>query len=276
VPPFLRPSSFLVDPETETDRAAIYLDNTFRLLREDMLHEMREEIARLSKGKQARRGFSINGLTLVGVHTGVSGRRSMAALKLQYNGVLPQLADKKFDAASRKKYLEEDERGKKLLRNGSLTCLILDDQVTAFPVLIRDEELLSQSNAVFLIQITDKRIILDVLLRLKTATTVKLVQIDVAIFAYEPVLLALQNIKDIPFAEELLHWKEESWTKEVSLTAKLRLRVEELIQIPKMDLSKAHHLDTTDGKPIVLDSAQMQSLIAGLTQRVSLIQGPPG
>jgi hypothetical protein len=279
VPPFLRPSSFLVDPETETNRAAIYLDNTFRLLREDMLYEMREEIARWSKGRQARRGFSINGLTLVGVHTGVAGRRSMAALKLQYNGILPQLADKKLglkDVASRKNYLLQDGRGKKLLRNGSLTCLILDDRVTAFPVLVRDEDLLSQSKAIFLIQITDKRIILDVLLRLKAASTVKLVQIDVAIFAYEPVLLALQNIKDIPFGEELLNWKEGSQVNQAGLTAMLQTRVAELRRYPKLDLSKADHLDITGGKPIVLDGAQMVSLIAGLTQQVSLIQGPPG
>ena len=42
--PFLRLSVALDDPHTEGTREALYLDNQFRLLREDMIYEMREEL----------------------------------------------------------------------------------------------------------------------------------------------------------------------------------------------------------------------------------------
>jgi len=44
-PAFLHPSAQLEDPETEDTCMAMYLDNQSRLLREDMLYEMREERA---------------------------------------------------------------------------------------------------------------------------------------------------------------------------------------------------------------------------------------
>ena len=48
---FLRPSSWLDDPATENNRLATYLDNQFRLLREDMIAEMREEV-QIALGKK--------------------------------------------------------------------------------------------------------------------------------------------------------------------------------------------------------------------------------
>jgi hypothetical protein len=41
---FLRPSSWLEDPATEKNRVAMHFDNQFRLLREDMVAELREEV----------------------------------------------------------------------------------------------------------------------------------------------------------------------------------------------------------------------------------------
>src|SRR6266478_10043244 len=52
--PFLRTTYFLDDPNTVDDRISIYLDNQFRLLREDMLSEMREEL-KVALGKTKRR-----------------------------------------------------------------------------------------------------------------------------------------------------------------------------------------------------------------------------
>jgi hypothetical protein len=41
--PFLRTSEFIEDPESKPSPAHMHLDNQFRLLRKDMLCEMREE-----------------------------------------------------------------------------------------------------------------------------------------------------------------------------------------------------------------------------------------
>ena len=56
---FLRPRSVLDDPITEPNRDSMHLDNQFRLLREDMVREMREEL-QIAPGKYKKQG-SIEG-----------------------------------------------------------------------------------------------------------------------------------------------------------------------------------------------------------------------
>ena len=56
---FLRPRNFLDDPITEPNRDSMHLDNQFRLLREDMVREMREEL-QIAPGKYKKQG-SIEG-----------------------------------------------------------------------------------------------------------------------------------------------------------------------------------------------------------------------
>ncbi|OBZ78261.1 NFX1-type zinc finger-containing protein 1 [Grifola frondosa] len=74
--PVLRPSSVLEDPETEDDRVAIYLDNQFRLLREDMIYEMREELQiALGNKKRKHRGFVVEDLVLLDIFCGPDARR---------------------------------------------------------------------------------------------------------------------------------------------------------------------------------------------------------
>jgi hypothetical protein len=61
----LRRSTFLDDPATEHNRIALHLDNQFRLLREDMLSEMKEELHIATGGKKGHhRGVKIKGLIL--------------------------------------------------------------------------------------------------------------------------------------------------------------------------------------------------------------------
>ncbi|KAG2080046.1 uncharacterized protein F5147DRAFT_591816, partial [Suillus discolor] len=75
-PPFIRPSSVLEDPDGEATRTADYLDNTFRLLREDMLYEIREELQTAIGQKKGRhRGVTIDGVTLIGVYSGADDRK---------------------------------------------------------------------------------------------------------------------------------------------------------------------------------------------------------
>ena len=48
---FLRPSNWLENPTTENNRLAMRLDNQFRLLREDFVGELREEV-QIALGKR--------------------------------------------------------------------------------------------------------------------------------------------------------------------------------------------------------------------------------
>jgi hypothetical protein len=273
-PPFIRRSSALADPETETIRAAMYLDNQFRLLREDMLHEMREEVQLLTGSKKGRnnRGLAVDGLALLDVYYGPEGKRCKWGLTLQCKDDLPQLKGQN-GAKERKAFLMDNSQGKKILKHQSLACLVVDDKVLAFPTIHRDEELLAQERPIIVLQFGGARGITKVLLKLKIAKNIKLVQIDTAIFSYEPVLTALQQIKDLPLSRELLFWKEGSTVDLVRHSSKMESVVQRIQRDPSQDLC-SYLIGLS--KSIILDTAQGASLLSGLTQTVSLIQGPPG
>ncbi|KIJ07536.1 hypothetical protein PAXINDRAFT_139878, partial [Paxillus involutus ATCC 200175] len=82
-PPFIRPAAVLEDPKAVDSRVADYLDNTFRMLREDMIYEMREELQiALGKKPGKHRGLHINGLSMIDVHTGSQDRGTRWGLML--------------------------------------------------------------------------------------------------------------------------------------------------------------------------------------------------
>lgn len=61
-----RRPSYLDDPEGKKARVADYLDNTFRLLRDDMMHELKEDTDTALKKKQRRqRGLIFDGIKAV-------------------------------------------------------------------------------------------------------------------------------------------------------------------------------------------------------------------
>jgi len=271
--PFFRPSSALDDPETLSVRTALYLDNQFRLLREDMLYEMREEMNMVlgSKNGKSGRALVIDGLTVFGVHCGSEGRRCKWGLTLKCHGDLPQLKGKS-DSKKRKAYLKDDHQGKKVLKNQSLVCLLVDGQVSAFPTINRDEELLAKEPPIIVLQLDGDKSITKTLLELKSARKIKLVQINTAVFSYQPVLSALQNIRDLPLSREIVFWEDGSAVEFVEHSSKMESLVQRLQNHPRQDLK--NYLGSS--KSIVLDQAQAVSLLSGLTQTVSLIQGPPG
>ncbi|KAG1844511.1 P-loop containing nucleoside triphosphate hydrolase protein [Suillus subalutaceus] len=85
-----------------------------------------------------------------------------------------------------------------------------------------------------------------------------------------PVLKALQKTQVIPLSEELLFWKDGNIIGSAAVTAARVTRP--LAMNPSMDLKRLLELSSS----IVLDKSQAASLLAGLTQKLSLIQGPPG
>jgi hypothetical protein len=105
---------------------------------------------------------------------------------------------------------------------------------------------------------------------LKGINPVDYIQVDTPFFAYEPVLHCLQDMNDIPLAQFLLGTTPDEVSQtavavDSALVDELRAKGSQIIQ---------SRLKTD--QPIILDQSQMDSLIAGLGQSVSLIQGPPG
>ncbi|KAH7925247.1 P-loop containing nucleoside triphosphate hydrolase protein [Leucogyrophana mollusca] len=267
--PFLRPSAALEDPETESTRLADYLDNTYRLLREDMIYEMREELQiALGKKKGKHRGLVVEGLTLIDIHCGTPDRRSRWAIVLQCHGDLWQF--KKVPEKDRRSFLTHDYHGSKILKHQSLACIIVDGEVAAFATVNRVEDLLAKKPPVIVLHLEGEATTTRALLKLKVARHIKLIQIDTAIFAYEPVLKAIQHTQEVPLSQEILFWKEGDLLESPS-TMPARI-IQSVAQNPSQDLQSL--LGTP--KSIKLDESQTASLLSALTQKVSLIQGPPG
>jgi hypothetical protein len=126
---------------------------------------------------------------------------------------------------------------------------------------------------VIVLQFEGEASTIKTLLKLKKShhPKIKLIQIDTAIFSYEPVLKALQSMRSMPLSSELLCWSPTSTVEPPTYTLPIAI-VQAIKSDPRQDLSTL--LRTP--KPILLDNSQVLSLLAGLTQKVSLIQGPPG
>jgi hypothetical protein len=281
---FLRPSSWLEDPVTEANRLATHLDNQFRLLREDMVAELREEVQiALGKKNGKHRGFVIDGLVLRGLYfqrdddddedAEIRRRRRKDylwvpwALTFECKSDLWQFKGCE-DAKSREAHLKDNPR---FLRHQSLTCLVADGEVIAFPSIVRDEKLLARERPTLVLRFDNgKQGITNALMRVPKAKHVKLIHIDTAVFAYEPVLTALQQKHFLPLEREILFFKK-------GMVVDPPLHQPKTI-VATIEAAPTQNLQRLLGtpEPICLDRAQSDALINALSQRVALIQGPPG
>ncbi|VDC00511.1 unnamed protein product [Peniophora sp. CBMAI 1063] len=268
-PPFLL-RALELEAIPEDSRPAAHLENQFRLLREDMKYELLDELEKLQGRRKGNRAFTIEGLRLHGVKGSEGARdRNISPWGLQLECVEDLPFFRRDQPQDRKAYLTKEKR---LLKHRSLACLIVDNEIVAFPTVHRDEELLARALPVIVLILEGETAIMQTLLKLRTAdpATVRLLQVETAVFAYEPVLKALQRMSAPALSEELFLW-EEGLPTEAPPHLPDRI-VASLQKDPHQDLAPL--LGSPD--KIILDSAQSTSLLAALTQRVSLIQGPPG
>ncbi|KAH0541822.1 hypothetical protein FGG08_003705 [Glutinoglossum americanum] len=271
-PPFLRFLQTVENHQPEDTRFAVHLDNQFRLLREDMLGELREELKiALGRKKGRHRGIVIDGLTPIGVDFGNfpnGGRRHQPwGLKLRCKVDFNRLFRVRLDPGKHKAYLKDHPN---TFKHQSLACLIIDEEVVAFPTIIRNEDLLTQVPPVIILQLLGDTSALKTLVRLKAAKTVKLVQIDTAVFSYEPFLQRLQEVKRLSLVDELLLWNPSRPMEGPPL-----IPAQVVAYMKSSENGNLQQLLDTE-EPIELDESQSASLLMSLTQRVSLIQGPPG
>ena len=267
-PPFLRPSIMLEDPGTESNRVGIHLDNQFRLLREDMLYEMREELdVALGRKKGHHKGVKIDGLSVKEIDLGLPKKRTKWALVCVCKKDLPQL--KGLEEKERRKFLDEK---KNFFKHQSLACLLAGKEILAFPTINRDETRLAKNPPEIVLQFENTEGTRFALRKLKRENDIKLIQIDTAVFAYEPILKGLQQANNLPLSSELLLWKKGDILEEIPMANQATIIIDALREDPHANLKRL--LRTSSD--IRLDASQAQSLISGLTQKVSLIQGPPG
>lgn len=265
--PFYRRADAVQSIESEK-RGPIHLDNQFRLLREDFLGELRNDFQIATGQKKGRRRTILENLQFVDIDCGPTSKRKPCSLKLRVRDDIPQLRNVK-GVNNRKAHLS-DRANKNLMKHQSFGCLISNGNIVAFASVERDEDLLAQQPAVVMLHIADVESLGKVLLVCKYKADLRFVQVDTAVFAYEPILKCLQSMTELPLQEQLVGL-QPGICEQLSQARPLSI-------IDDIRINSQNDLQSILGasKSVRLDVAQAESLLAGLERKLSLIQGPPG
>jgi hypothetical protein len=263
--PFYRRGDAVDSVETQR-KSLFHLDNQFRLLREELLGALRDDFQIAIGKKRGKRKLILCDLEFNGVDCGWNNRRQPCSVKLQCNSDIPQLANLK-NTTARRNFIREN---KNVLKHQSFGCLINGEDIVAFANVERNEDLLAQQPPVIVLRIGEHQSFNKVLLISKFSSNLQFVQVDTAFFAYEPILKCLQTMREIPLQAQLLDLFPGS---NESLSG---IEPTDVVNnIRSNSNSDLRSILGTD-KSVELDTAQVESLVAGLTKKVSVIQGPPG
>lgn len=256
------------------DRARTYLGWLFRLLREDMLAELREDLqAAWGQTKRKRRPISFSSLTLLGGSNAGNPnppRRHPSTsrpylLDLHCGTELQYLVD--WPEEKKTKFLDNP---KAVFKHNSFGALCVGSNVIAFGNMMKNNVALGKGQFGF--QVSG-------LVGLKNAVEaltgsqrdkIKLFVVDTPTFAYEPILRRLQDITELPLEDQLLDPKADKTA--VEQLAPMKALVEGLQSA--LDSRKVVTLKSSFN--LRLGGAQLESTINGLTSSLALIQGPPG
>lgn len=255
-----------------TRRPGAHLDNQFRLLREDMLGELREDLQVALGKKKGRKAAQILGdLRFVGIDTGDDKRGRFCTVLFSCHSGLELLSGKPPE--KRKKLLADNRR---FLSHQSFGALCGDSHIVAFAFLIRDEDKLAQKDPVVSLQFTNSNALARALNALRSTTNLRFVLVDTPVFAYQPVLECLQNLVEMPLNGELLRLEtDQDEAESVSSCVKSPTVLQYVQQFEQL-LSEESPRFSMDGKRFNLDRSQMLSVLHALQSKVGLIQGPPG
>ncbi|KAF9647223.1 hypothetical protein BDM02DRAFT_3188145 [Thelephora ganbajun] len=243
----------------------VCVENQFRLLREDLVRDTRENVqVALGNKKGKRIGELITGLLLTDIYTDEKSKWGLA-FTCSYD--LKPFFSSAIDYEDRRDRLEKD---RKFLRDRSFACLLSGNEIVAFVTIIRDIDLLAQKPPVIAVRLGERTVVKDALYQLKRSPSVSLAQISTPLFAYEPVLRSLQAMQPIRFLRSgtLLEKPHRPQTSVGELSGTDQGSIPDLIR--KLEMT------TNSKKNITLDNAQMDAFTCGLTQKVALVQGPPG
>ncbi|KAI1412142.1 P-loop containing nucleoside triphosphate hydrolase protein [Hypoxylon sp. FL1857] len=249
---------------TDADRTLNHLDNQFRLLREDMLAEMREDLKCMKSGskKPSWKNMVIRNLTLEALDKQAMSNDRPCTLILKCENDILQMEGASIEV--RKKELQKTPT---FLKHQSFGCIMKDGTLLAFATLDRNEDQLSLQPPRLCLQVIGADMLGEVFTALRGGT-VDFLLASTPIFAYEPILERLKRKTDIELGEDILvHSKEprESTIQPVSM-------IEALERSSRSDLQQL--LQTT--KQINLDPSQVTAIINGLKYETCQIQGPPG
>lgn len=249
-------------------RIAAHVDNQFRLLREDMLSVLRDDIQVARGTKKGRRSaFRLGGLSLARISC-VS--TDMKRLRPCTVGVTAKSGLDRLQGLSKEDIKAFLKNNPTFVKHNAFGCLLRGTEIVAFATIERNFDDLMSTPPVVMLRILGEEAVKKAILFLKIYDDVEFLVVDTPTFAYEPILKCLQERTEFPLTEELFLYENNDPVKESSLAP--QAVINELNDPYRRNIQ--HILETK--QPITLDPSQLESLLAGLTQRVSLIQGPPG
>ena len=247
-------------------RIATHLDNQFRLMREDMLSELRDDIQiALGKKKGQRFATLLAKLSIVNILCGDNKRVRSCSLAISCEQGLDALSGRTLE--DRKVFLKENRN---YLRHNSFGCLMRNEEIIAFATLDQNEDKLASSPLVIVLRILGEGAMKKTLISFKAYHNIQFLLVDAPVFAYEPILRCLQDRTDVPLSQELVEFTQGDTPVPSNIIPDA---VIQSIQTAGND-----NIQNVIGtqKPISLDLSQLRSFVSGLSQRLSLIQGPPG
>ncbi|KXX80997.1 Helicase required for RNAi-mediated heterochromatin assembly 1 [Madurella mycetomatis] len=273
--PYYQTAREIVDIEEER-RPAAHLDNQFRLLREDMVAELREDIQVAVGSKKGKRtSLILGGFVPFGIDIGdqTTGRYKRCSLLVQCYTGLNFL--QKLEPAARKRCLQDQPQ---LLRHQSFGVICRGKEILGFAFVDRDVDNLAKSPPVVSLQFTDDYGLGNTLLALTLSgkETVQFILVGTPVFAYEPVLFGLQRMTDVPLLDLLVNPPSAS-TIRFEIPPRLRPLAAKLESAGRnVGTSGVVGLEITSGPKVEVDESQLTALLLALGCPVSLIQGPPG
>ena len=247
-------------------RIAAHLDNQFRLLREDMISELRDDIQIARGQKKGRRSVTLlRGLIMRGVRCNDGSRLKPFALSLACQKGLNPLYS--YTPADRKAYLLENRQ---FLKHQAFGCFLHAGDIIAFGNVERDVDKLCLDPPEVVIRILGDSALKKALMSFKLYKDIEFLMVDAPVFAYEPILRCLQDKTDLTLAKDLLEYSPSDTATQSNLVPS---SIQDELAAAG-DNNIQHVLGTQE--PVQLDSSQLISFLSGLKQSVSLIQGPPG
>ncbi|EXK43736.1 hypothetical protein FOXG_04472 [Fusarium oxysporum f. sp. lycopersici 4287] len=273
-PPYLQRLGEVFDTPMET-RSQSYRDWLFRLLREDMLSELREDLqVAMSQKKSKRRPVALGQLRLVGINADHDIETKHIPPYTLYVACQQGISfPNKLPKGGKKAFIEES---KNFMKHDSFGALCCNGTIIAFGSLVRDVTNLLKTPPIVGIKFNDgselKKAV-DVL-QSPLKDQVKFFIVDTATFAFEPILRRLKTIAELPLEAQLIDPEQPSGDgpRSTTLNALLHQLKEALVSGHSYQMPAGLRLK----KEIKLQGAQLKSFIHGISSNLALIQGPPG
>ena len=246
---------------------AAQVDRQFRLLREDMISDLRDELGHIKAPDKStiRKRLRVFSLSLAGA---LCDDKRQWSLQFECLIGLPQI--NVLPPGKKKKFIKENTN---YLKDDSVGCLMVADQFLSLATICRDEALLNHQPPVLCLRIPESSVE-NVISKAKSSLPVSFIQLNTPLFSYEPILKQLKAIRNLPLAKELFAGEKDCMVNEIDYKVNPSLRgiLEQVEKDAVVRIDKVLSLS----RETRLDKSQAQCFLAGARQKVCTIQGPPG